>query len=145
MRRVVAVVRPPPRMTYWGSPDHYGGHGDHAGPGREAFTAGDRNDCGRKLQAWLEQIAESAAFGGAGRVRRAFLHTLELAPQALRRAAPALTLRLAHPSAVAVAAAPARSASSSREALRRGELRLAIVRMALPGPCRALDDATHPS
>ncbi len=35
----------------------------------------------------LEQIAESAGFGDAGRMRRAFLRTLGLPPQALRRAA----------------------------------------------------------
>jgi transcriptional regulator GlxA family with amidase domain len=35
----------------------------------------------------LEQIAESAGFGDPGRMRRAFLRTFGLAPQALRRAA----------------------------------------------------------
>jgi transcriptional regulator GlxA family with amidase domain len=35
----------------------------------------------------FEQIAESAGFGGPGRMRRAFLRTFGLPPQALRRAA----------------------------------------------------------
>jgi transcriptional regulator GlxA family with amidase domain len=35
----------------------------------------------------LEQIAESVGFGDPGRMRRAFLRTLRLPPQALRRAA----------------------------------------------------------
>ena len=35
----------------------------------------------------FEQIAESAGFGDAGRMRRAFLRTLGLPPQALRRTA----------------------------------------------------------
>ncbi len=35
----------------------------------------------------FEQIAESAGFGDPGRMRRAFLRTFRLPPQALRRAA----------------------------------------------------------
>jgi transcriptional regulator GlxA family with amidase domain len=35
----------------------------------------------------FEQIAESTGFGDPGRMRRAFLRTFGLAPQALRRAA----------------------------------------------------------
>jgi transcriptional regulator GlxA family with amidase domain len=46
-----------------------------------ARTAVERSD------ASLEQIAETSGFGDTGRMRRAFLRTFALAPQALRRAA----------------------------------------------------------
>jgi transcriptional regulator GlxA family with amidase domain len=38
-------------------------------------------------EASFEQIAEAAGFGDAGRMRRAFLRSFRLPPQALRRAA----------------------------------------------------------
>jgi transcriptional regulator GlxA family with amidase domain len=47
----------------------------------KARTAVERSD------APLDQIAEAAGFGDPGRMRRAFLRTLGLPPQALRRAA----------------------------------------------------------
>ena len=54
---------------------------------RRAAVAAGAQRRARAFAASLEQIAESTGFGDAGRMRRAFLRTFAVAPQALRRAA----------------------------------------------------------